>query len=57
MRAPTKLNERWSIDPWSKQTDSDWRLRISTADDGFSRLRVGQLVATSVSGLVGALPG
>ena len=50
LAAPTRPNERWSIDFMSDQLASGRRLRIPDVDDDFSRPRVGQLVATSITG-------
>ena len=47
---PTRPNERWSIDFMSDQLASGQRLRIPAVVAGFSRPRVGQLVATSITG-------
>ena len=47
---PTRPNERWSIDFMSGQLASGRRLRILNVAAGFSRLCVGQLVATSITG-------
>ena len=50
MAMPTRPNERWSIDFMSDQLASGQRLRILNVATGFSRPRVGQLVATSITG-------
>ena len=47
---PTRPNERGSIDFMSDQLASGQRLRILNVVDDFSRLCVGQLVATSITG-------
>ena len=47
---PTRPSERWSIDFMSGQLASGQRLRILNVVDDFSRLCVGQLVATSITG-------
>ena len=47
---PTRPNERWSIDFMSDQLASGRRFRIPDVAAGFSRPRVGQLVATSITG-------
>ena len=47
---PTRPNERWSIDFMSDQLASGRRLRILNVAADFSRPRVGQLVATSITG-------
>ena len=50
MAMPTRPNERWSIDFMSDQLASGRRFRILNVVDDFSRLCVGQLVATSITG-------
>ena len=50
MAMPARPNERWSIDFMSDQLASGRRLRIPDVAAGFSRLCVGQLVATSITG-------
>ena len=47
---PTRPNERWPVDFMSDQLASGRRLRIPDVVDDFSRPRVGQLVATSITG-------
>ena len=50
MAMPTRPNERWPTGFMSDQLASGRRLRIPAVAAGFSRLRVGQLVATSITG-------
>ena len=50
LSAPTRPNERWLIDFMSDQLASGRRFRILNVVDDFSRLCVGQLVATSITG-------
>ena len=50
LAAPTRPNERWSIDFMSGQLASGRRFRIPDVAAGFSRPRVGQLVAASITG-------
>ena len=50
MAMPSRPNERWSTDFMSGQLASGRRLRIPDVAAGFSRPRVGQLVATSITG-------
>ena len=50
MAMPTRPNERWSIDFMSGQLASGRRFRILNVAAGFSRPRVSQLVATSITG-------
>ena len=50
LAAPTRPNERWSIDFMYGQLASGRRFRILNVVDDFSRPRVGQLVATSITG-------
>ena len=50
MAAPTRPNERWSIDFMSDQLASGRRFRILNVAAGFSRMCVGQLVAAPVTG-------
>ena len=47
---PTRPNEHWSIDFMSDQLAGGQRLRIPAAVDDFSRMCVGQLAATSITG-------
>ena len=47
---PTRPNERWPVDFMSDQLANGRRLRILNVATGFSRPRVGQLVATSITG-------
>ena len=47
---PTRPNERWPAGFMSGQLASGRRLRIPAVAAGFSRPRVGQLVATSITG-------
>ena len=58
MAMPTRPNERWPTGFMSGQLASGRRLRIPDVAAGFSRPRVGQLVATSTTGgPAGTLPG
>ena len=50
MAMPTRPNERWPVDFMYGQLASGRRLRIPDVAAGFSRPRVGQLVATSITG-------
>ena len=50
MAMPSRPNERWPVDFMSDQLASGRRLRIPDVAAGFSRPRVGQLVATSITG-------
>ena len=50
MAMPTRPNERWPAGFMSDQLASGRRLRIPDVAAGFSRLCVGQLVATSITG-------
>ena len=50
LAAPTRPNERWSIDFMSDQLASEHRLRILNVAAGFSRPCVGQLAAASITG-------
>ena len=50
MAMPTRPNERWPAGFMSDQLASGRRLRILNVVAGFSRLCVGQLVATSITG-------
>ena len=50
LAAPTRPNERWPAGFMYGQLASGRRLRILNVVDGFSRPRVGQLVATSITG-------
>ena len=50
MAMPTRPNERWPVDFMSDQLASGRRLRIPDVVDDFSRPRVGQLVAVSITG-------
>ena len=50
MAMPTRPNERWSIDFMSDQLASGRRFRILNVVVDFSRMCVGQLVATSITG-------
>ena len=50
LAAPTRPNERWSIDFMYGQLASGRRFRILNVVDDFSKPRVGQLVATSITG-------
>ena len=50
MAMPTRPNERWPTGFMSDQLASGQRLRIPAVVAGFSRLCVGQLVATSITG-------
>ena len=50
MAMPTRPNERWPVDFMSDQLASGRRLRIPDVAAGFSRPRVGQLVAASITG-------
>ena len=50
MAMPTRPNERWPAGFMSGQLASGQRLRILNVAAGFSRLCVGQLVATSITG-------
>ena len=50
MAAPTRPNERWPAGFMSDQLASGQRLRIPAVAAGFSGPRVGQLVATSITG-------
>ena len=50
MAAPTRPNERWPAGFMSDQLASGRRFRILNVVAGFSRPRVGQLVATSITG-------
>jgi len=50
MLVPTKPNERWSVDFMSDQLVDGRRFRILNVVDDFSRVCVGQLVDTSISG-------
>ena len=49
LAAPTRPNERWPVGFMSDQLASGRRFRILNVVDGFSRPRVGQLVATSIT--------
>ena len=50
LAAPTRPNGRWPVGFMSGQLASGQRLRILNVVAGFSRPRVGQLVATSITG-------
>ena len=50
LAAPTRPNERWPAGFMSDQLASGRRFRILNVVDDFSRLCVGQLVATSITG-------
>ena len=50
MAMPTRPNERWSTGFMSDQLASGRRFRILNVVAGFSRPRIGQLVATSITG-------
>ena len=51
MQVPTKPNERWSLDFVHDQLADGRRIRILSIVDDYSRACVGQLVATSISGM------
>ena len=51
MVVPTRVNERWSLDFVSDQLADGRRFRVLNIVDDYSRACVGQLVATSISGL------
>ena len=50
MTAPDKINERWSLDFVHDQLACGRRIRILNIVDDYSRVCVGQLVDTSISG-------
>ena len=51
LAVPTEVNERWSLDFVSDQLMDNRRFRILNIVDDYSRACIGQLVATSISGL------
>lgn len=50
MQMPLRTNERWSLDFVSDQLSDGRRIRILNIVDDFSRVCVGQVVETSISG-------
>lgn len=50
MPAPSRLNERWSMDFVSDQLSNGRRFRTLNVIDEFNRELIGQLVSTSISG-------
>ena len=51
MSVPTRSNERWSADFVHDQLSDGRRLRVLNIVDDYSRVCVGQLVDTSISGM------
>ena len=50
LEVPTKPNERWSLDFVHDQLSDGRRFRVLSVVDNYSRVCVGQLVDTSISG-------
>jgi putative transposase len=50
MLLPTRSDKRWSLDFVSDQLANGWRFRVLNIVDDFSRICVGQIVDTSISG-------